>query len=256
MKVVILAGGLGTRLGEETSVRPKPMVEIGHQPILWHIMKLYSKHGLNDFVILCGYKSHIIKDYFINYAMRASDVTIDFTTGETTVIRGPTEPWKVTLLETGLETNHGGRLGRARDYIDNSTFCMHYGDTVSDVNITKELEFHKTHNSIATMTLVQPPGRFGAVYMAEGEDVIASFKEKPDGDGAWVNGGFFVLEPGIMDYIDGDQSDWGVVLKNVAHDGQLVGFRHPGFWHPMDTLPDKNNLEKLWSQGKAPWKVW
>jgi glucose-1-phosphate cytidylyltransferase len=174
MKVVILAGGLGTRLGEETSVRPKPMVEIGHQPILWHIMKLYSKHGLNDFVILCGYKSHIIKDYFINYAMRASDVTIDFTTGETTVIRGPTEPWKVTLLETGLDTNHGGRLGRARDYIDNSTFCMHYGDTVSDVDITKELEFHKTHNSIATMTLVQPPGRFGAVYMAEGEDVIAS----------------------------------------------------------------------------------
>lgn len=256
MKVVILAGGIGTRLSEETAIRPKPMVEIGGQPILWHIMKTYSAHGLNDFVILCGYKGHVIKEYFANYTLRASDVLFDLGSNRVEILRGPAEPWRVVLTDTGEETSIAGRIARARDLIGDATFCLTYGDTISDVDVTAELAFHRRHGKLATMTVTQPPGRFGAVFMPDGKDDITTFHEKPDGDGAWVNGGFFVLETGVMDFIDGDQTDWGEVLRQLAHEGQLVGYRHHGFWHPMDTLPDKNNLERLWKNGCAPWKRW
>ena len=256
MKVVILAGGQGTRLSEETTLRPKPLIEIGEQPILWHIMKMYSSHGLNDFLILLGYKGYMIKEYFASYVLRHADVTFDLGANAVEMHDGKREPWRVTLIDTGPTTNHGGRIGRVRDIVGDEAFCLAYGDTVSNVDVTSEIAFHREHGRVATMTVAQPPGRFGAVYMHEGRDEIETFREKPDGDGAWVNGGFFVLEPTIMDYIDGDATDWGDVLQNVAHDGELVGFRHDGFWHPMDTLPDKTNLERYWSAGDAPWKTW
>lgn len=256
MKVVILAGGQGTRLSEETAIRPKPLVEIGDQPILWHIMKGYAAHGLCDFLILLGYKGYMIKEYFANFVLRHADVTFDLGANAVEVHDGQREPWRVTLMDTGSETNHGGRIGRARDAVGDGPFCLAYGDTVANVDIGAEIAFHSAHGKIATMTVAQPPGRFGAVYMHEDRDEIESFREKPDGDGAWVNGGFFVLEAAIMDYIAGDATDWGDVLKQLAHDGELVGFRHEGFWHPMDTLPDKTNLERLWAGGDPPWKVW
>ncbi|HUC44567.1 MAG TPA: glucose-1-phosphate cytidylyltransferase [Candidatus Sulfotelmatobacter sp.] len=256
MRVFILAGGLGARLSEETAIRPKPMVEIGDQPVIWHIMKMYAACGFEDFVVLCGYKGHVIKEYFATYALRRSDVAFDFSRNGVEIIKGPAERWKVTLLDTGEDTNIGGRIRRARGYTGDATFCVTYGDTVSDVDVNKEIAFHRSHGKLATMMVTQPPGRFGAVLMPKGRDEITRFQEKPGGDGAWVNGGFFVLEPGVIDYIDGDAADWGDVLERLARDGHLVGYRHRGFWHPMDTLPDKKNLETMWKQGRAPWKTW
>lgn len=255
MKAVILAGGLGTRLSEETGVRPKPMVEIGGRPILWHIMKTYARHGINEFLVLCGYKSEVIKDYFATYHLRKSDVTYDLQNHAYTILRNGAEDWKVTLLETGDESMTGGRLKRARSYLT-ETFCFTYGDGVTDLDITATVKFHKDQNTMATMTAVQPPGRFGAFTMTKDQNRIKTFKEKPKGDGAWINGGYFVLEPGVIDYIDNDLTVWEEdPLRNLAHKGELSVFKHTGFWQNMDTLRDKNLLEKLWSSGNAPWKV-
>lgn len=257
MKAVILAGGLGTRLSEETAIKPKPMVEIGGQPILWHIMKSYSAHNINEFIICCGYKGYLIKEYFANYFLRMSDVTFDMRTNRMDVHLGNAEPWRVTLIDTGESTLTGGRLRRVREHIGNETFCFTYGDGVSDVNITQLLKFHKVQGTLATLTAVQPPGRFGAIALAQGQTLISSFHEKPDGDGAYINGGYFVLEPEVIDYIDDDSTTWEQdPLKKLAHLGQLSAFKHDGFWQPMDTLKDKNYLEELWSQNRAPWKVW
>ncbi|WP_216327548.1 glucose-1-phosphate cytidylyltransferase [Deinococcus aestuarii] len=256
MKAVILAGGLGTRISEESTVRPKPMVEIGGRPVLWHIMKIYSAHGVNDFIILCGYKQHMIKEYFANYFLHMSDVTFDMRTQNATYLCNQAEPWRVTLVDTGEDTLTGGRLKRVRHYLGDEPFCFTYGDGVGDVDIAKTIEFHRGHGKLATMTVMQPPGRFGAVNIEDGGAVTA-FHEKPDGDGGWINGGFFVLEPSVIDYIDGDQTTWEAEpLKGLAHDGQLAAYRHPGFWQPMDTLRDKHYLEDLWKAGKAPWKTW
>jgi len=257
MKAVILAGGLGTRLSEETSIRPKPMVEIGGQPIIWHIMKIYASHGINDFIVCCGYKGYVIKEYFANYFLRMSDVTIDMRFNQTSIHTGKAEPWRVTLVDTGADTLTGGRLKRVRDYIGSETFCFTYGDGVCDVNITKLIEFHKQQGTLATLTAVQPPGRFGAIALAEGQSRISSFREKQDGDGAWINGGYFVLEPQVIDYIEGDSTTWEAEpLQKLAHMDQLSAFKHEGFWQPMDTLKDKNSLEKMWKAGMAPWKIW
>lgn len=257
MKAVILAGGLGTRISEETSVRPKPMVEIGGLPILWHIMKIYSAHGINDFVICCGYKGYIIKEFFNNYFLRMSDVTFDMRFNQMNIHGANAEPWRVTLADTGENTMTGGRLKRVREYVGSETFCFTYGDGVSDVNITKLVEFHKKQGRLVTLTAVQPPGRFGAIELSEGQTKIDSFREKPEGDGAYINGGFFVVEPDAIDYISDDSVMWEhAPLQKIAHDGQLSAFRHHGFWQPMDTLRDKNYLEKLWQSGEAPWKVW
>lgn len=258
MKTVILAGGLGTRLGEETSLRPKPMVEIGGRPILWHIMKIYSSYGFNEFVILCGYKSTFIKNYFINYYENKSDLTVDLSNGEVLVHRSECEPWKVTLLETGLNTLTGGRIKRAQEYIGNEPFMLTYGDGVSDVNIKDLVAFHKASGKLATLTAVQPQGRFGVLDL-DAESNILSFQEKPkNSNNAWINAGFFVLQPEIFDYItEGDETIWErTPLMNLARDGQLNAFKHNGFWHPMDMLKDKIDLNKLWDQNKAPWKVW
>jgi len=256
MKAVILAGGYGTRLSEETGVRPKPMVEIGEQPILWHIMKIYSAHGINDFIVCCGYKGHIIKQYFANYCLNRSDITFDLTANSMEVHRNPTEPWRVTLVDTGDGTMTGGRIKRVQDYIGEETFCMTYGDGVSDVDISSAIQFHREQKTLATLTAVQPPGRFGTFALSE-EAKITSFREKPRGDGAWINGGFFVLEPGVMGYIEGDATIWErAPLQNLAKDGQLAAYKHYGFWHPMDTLRDKNVLAAMWESGKAPWKAW
>lgn len=258
MKVAILAGGLGTRLGEETSLRPKPMVEIGGKPILWHIMKIYSHYGFNDFVVLCGYKSEYIKNYFINYFSNMSDVTVDLNNGEVTVHRNKSEHWKVTLLETGANTLTGGRIKRAQEYLSDGPFMLTYGDGVSDIDIKALVEFHKKSGKMATLTAVQPQGRFGVLDM-DGDCNILSFQEKPkNASNAWINAGFFVLEPEIFNYItDGDEAIWEQEpLKNLAKDGQLNAFKHEGFWHPMDMLKDKIDLNKLWDQNKAPWKVW
>jgi glucose-1-phosphate cytidylyltransferase len=256
MKVVILAGGLGTRLSEETEFRPKPMVEIGGKPILWHIMKIYSHFGFNDFIICLGYKGYMIKEYFANYFIHNSDLAIDLSSNNIKVHNSHCEPWKVTLVDTGLNTQTGGRLKRVQKYIGEERFMATYGDGVGDINIKELLEFHKKHGKYATVTAVQPPGRFGAINL-DAYDNITSFEEKPRGDKAWINGGFFVLEPEIFNYIEGDGTFWErEPLANLAKDGQLVAYRHQGFWKPMDTLRDKRELEELWNSGKAPWKVW
>lgn len=257
MKIVILAGGLGARLSEETDIRPKPMVEIGGKPILWHIMKIYSSYGFNDFIICLGYKGYIIKEYFTHYFLHQSDVTIDLKENRTEVHDCKAEAWKITLIDTGLNTMTGGRIKRIQKYVDNKTFMLTYGDGVANINLCKLLEFHKKQGKYATVTSVQPSGRFGALNLDDRDNVI-SFVEKPRGDDAWVNGGFFVLEPQVFDYIKGgDESTWErEPLENMAKDGQLVAYKHDGFWKPMDTLRDKIELERLWNSGKATWKVW
>jgi glucose-1-phosphate cytidylyltransferase len=257
VKAVILAGGFGTRLSEETSVRPKPMVEIGGQPILWHIMKIYSAHGIRDFVVCCGYKGFMIKEFFADYFMRVSDLRVDLSRNEVEVLNNGAEPWSVTLVDTGLETMTGGRIRRVRDYIGDETFCLTYGDGVADIDIGALVEFHRSEGATATLTAVRPPGRFGAFRLQEGQTRIESFREKPQGDGAWINGGFFVCEPSVMDYIHGDEAVWErEPMENLASDGVLAAFQHRGFWHPMDTLHDKIVLDRLWEAGEAPWRVW
>lgn len=255
MKAVILAGGLGTRISEETSIRPKPMVEIGGKPILWHIMKIYSAHGINDFIVCLGYKGYMIKEYFANYYLHMSDVTFDMTNNKMEVHQNSAEPWRVTLVDTGAETMTGGRLRRIRTYLDDEDFCLTYGDGVCDVDIRRLVEFHKREGGLATLTAVQPPGRFGAINMEKHR--ITSFEEKPQGDGGWISGGFFVLSPKVIDYIESDATAWErEPLDRLARQGDLSAFMHKGFWHPMDTLRDKNYLEELWGSGKAPWKTW
>jgi glucose-1-phosphate cytidylyltransferase len=257
MKVVILAGGYGTRISEESGVRPKPMVEIGGKPILWHIMKIYSHYGLNDFIICCGYKGEVIKDYFANYHMHNADVTFDLASHRTEVLKNGAENWKVTLVDTGETTMTGGRMRRVKDYIGKETFCFTYGDGVTNANIAELVAFHKKQGTHATMTAVQPPGRFGAFSLTEDESKISSFKEKPKGDGAWINGGYFVLEPAVFDYIEGDGTTWEKEpLQKLAHEGQLSVYKHAGYWQNMDTLRDKMVLEEQWRSGTAPWKVW
>lgn len=255
MKAVILAGGLGTRLSEETVIRPKPMVDIGGRPILWHILKHYSFHGINDFVICLGYKGYAIKEYFANYFLHNSDVTINLRSNELKVHQNSSEPWTVTLVDTGDDTGTGGRLRRVREHVGGETFSFTYGDGLSDVDLRALLAFHAAQKTIATLTAVQPPGRFGAIEM--GVDRIHSFTEKPAGDGAWVNGGFFILEPAVFDYLSGDDAMWErEPLEQLAREGQLSAYRHRGFWQAMDTVRDKIHLEELWASGRAPWKVW
>lgn len=254
MKAVILAGGLGTRISEESVSKPKPLIEIGDKPIIWHIMKLYSFYGVNDFVICCGYKGYLIKEYFANYYLHSSDVEISLQDNSINVLNKDSEPWTITLINTGEASQTGGRLLRIKDYIDD-TFCMTYGDGVSNINLSKLIKFHKKNQKLATITAVQPPGRFGALVL-DGEQVTG-FIEKPEGDGGWINGGFFVLEPEIFDYIEDDLTIWEQQpLKNLASKGQLKSFLHKGFWRPMDTLRDKIELEELWRDKKAPWKLW
>ena len=256
MKAVILAGGFGTRLAEETDTIPKPMIKIGGRPVLWHIMKMYSAHGINDFIICCGYKGYIIKEYFANYCLHMSDVTFDMQNNAMEVHQNSAEPWKVTLVDTGLETMTGGRLKRAFPYLDEKEeFCFTYGDGVSDVDITKLIKFHKKQKTLATLTAAQPPGRFGSLNLDKNK--ISSFEEKPQGDGGWINGGFFVLSPKIIDYIKNDQTTWEKEpMETLAKEGNLSAFVHKGFWQPMDTLRDKIHLNTLWDDGKAPWKIW
>jgi glucose-1-phosphate cytidylyltransferase len=256
MKAVILAGGLGTRISEETHLKPKPMIEIGGKPILWHIMKMYSHHGIHDFIICCGFKGYVIKEYFANYFMHMSDVTFDMTDNEMQVHQRNAEPWRVTLVDTGETTLTGGRLKRVSSYLgDDEAFCFTYGDGVADLNISELVRFHRQHGKLATVTAVQPPGRYGALIMQAGK--VLGFQEKPPGDGAWINGGFFVLSPKVIDFIQGDQSSWeGGPLETIATAGQLRAYEHRGFWQPMDTLRDKNLLEDHWQTGKAPWKSW
>ena len=254
MKVVILAGGLGTRLSEETVQRPKPMVEIGDRPILWHIMKIYAAHGLHDFVVCLGYKGYVIKEFFANYFLHTSNVTFDLAKNAMEVHEHRAEPWRVTLVDTGDTTQTGGRIKRVADHLDD-TFCLTYGDGLGSVDISASIAFHRAHGKKATITAVQPPGRFGALDVAG--DRVIEFREKPAGEGAWINGGFSVLSPDVIDYIDGDDSFWEhAPLQRLAADDELRAWRHDGFWQPMDTLREKNQLEELWATGKAPWKVW
>jgi glucose-1-phosphate cytidylyltransferase len=255
MKAVILAGGLGTRISEESHLRPKPMIEIGGKPILWHIMKMYSHHGINDFVICLGYKGYIIKEYFSNYFLHMSDVTFCMQENSVEIHQKYAEPWKVTLVDTGENTMTGGRLKRVESYIRDAAFCFTYGDGVSDLDIGRLISFHMRSGRLATVTAIQPPGRYGALQM-DG-DAVHAFQEKPAGDGAWINGGFFVLEPGVLAYIKDDSTVWEAEpLQRLAVDGQLAAYQHQGFWQAMDTLREKNQLEQLWSSGKAPWKTW
>jgi glucose-1-phosphate cytidylyltransferase len=255
MKAVILAGGLGTRISEETQVRPKPMVEIGGKPVLWHIMKIYSHYGINDFVVCLGYKGYLIKEYFANYFIHTSDLTFHVAENRLEVHKRHSEPWRVTLVDTGEHTQTGGRLKRVERYLDDGDFCLTYGDGVSDANIHDLVAFHRSQNTIATITTVQPPGRFGSLTM-EGRK-ITGYREKPQGDGAWVNGGFFVLKPEALSYIENDSTIWErAPLERLAGEGQLSAFVHKGFWHPMDHLRDKVALEEMWASGRAPWKVW
>jgi glucose-1-phosphate cytidylyltransferase len=257
MKAVILAGGYGTRLSEETGVKPKPMVEIGDEPILWHIMKIYSTYDINDFIICLGYKGHIIKKYFADYAMLKSDLTFDLRENNMQVHKNGTEPWRVTLVDTGQNSMTGGRIKRVASHIGNETFCMTYGDGVADIDIGRLIEFHKNLGCLATLTAVQPPGRFGAFSLEKSAERIETFKEKPQGDGAWVNGGFFVLEPEVLNYIQDDTTVWEKgPMEKLAQDGQLSAYRHKGFWQPMDTLRDKMMLEELYLSGQAPWMIW
>ncbi len=253
MRVAIFAGGFGTRLSEETVLKPKPMVEIGGKPILWHIMKIYSHFGFNDFVIALGYKGHMIKEWFANYFLYNSDITIHLRKNEIEVHSTYAEDWRITLIDTGLRTNTGGRLAKLKPYLDEGTFMLTYGDGLADINLKALLAFHKAHGKLATLTAVQPEGRFGTLSL-EGEKVL-SFVEKPPGDGAWVNGGFFVLQPEVFDFIQGDEM-WEATLARIAEHGQLMAYRHKGFWKCMDTLRDKNKLEALWQSGKAPWALW
>jgi len=257
MKVVILAGGLGTRISEETDLKPKPMIEIGGKPILWHIMKIYSYYGFNDFIICCGYKGYLIKEYFANYFLHQSDVTIDLAVNNIEIHQSKAEPWKVTLVDTGLNTMTGGRIKRIRKYV-NETFFLTYGDGLGNVNIPELLEFHKRQRKLTTVTVVQPSGRFGSIRFDEKDEVkVFTFQEKPKGDGAWINGGFFVCEPEIFDYIEGDATTWErQPLERLAAAGDLVAFKHAGFWKPMDTLREKIELDEMWNNGKAIWKVW
>jgi glucose-1-phosphate cytidylyltransferase len=256
MKVVILAGGMGTRISEETTVIPKPMIEIGSKPILWHIMKMYSHFGFNDFIICLGYKGYIIKEYFSHYFLHTSDITIDMKKNNVDVHSSASEPWRVTLIDTGLETATGGRIKRIEKYIGNDSFMMTYGDGVGNIDIASLVRFHQEHKTLATVTAVQPLGRFGSLDIGE-EDKASSFMEKPKGDNTWINAGFFVLQPEIFKYIEGDSTLWEKEpLEKLAKKGQLSAYRHTGFWRPMDTLRDKNELEKLWQSGQAPWRVW
>jgi glucose-1-phosphate cytidylyltransferase len=255
VKAVILAGGLGTRIAEETSVRPKPMVEIGGMPILWHVMKIYSAHGVNEFIICLGYKGYLIKEYFANYFLHMSDVTFDMASNSMQVHQKNVEPWRVTLVDTGEDTQTGGRLRRVRQYLTDEDFCFTYGDGVSNIDLTELIAFHKKRGTLATLTATQPPGRFGALDMQGG--LITAFQEKPQGDGSWINGGFFVLSPKVVDYIENDQTIWERgPMERLAREHQLSAHVHKGFWQPMDTLRDKLLLESLWQSGKAPWKVW
>ncbi|MBT7691533.1 MAG: glucose-1-phosphate cytidylyltransferase [Gemmatimonadales bacterium] len=256
MKAVILAGGKGTRLAEETQTRPKPMVEVGGHPILWHIMKSYSAHGVDDFIICCGYRGYMIKEYFANYFLHMSDVTFDMADNQMEVHERHAEPWRVTLVDTGIETQTGGRLRRVAEYLgDGEPFCCTYGDGVADVDVTATIEFHRSHGRLATVTAVQPPGRFGALVMED--ESVTGFAEKPKGDGGRINGGYFVLDPACLDLIDGDATKWeDEPLRLLAERDQLRAFHHDGFWQPMDTLRDRNHLEELWASGSPPWRVW
>jgi glucose-1-phosphate cytidylyltransferase len=257
MKVVLLAGGLGTRLSEETVLKPKPMVEIGGMPILWHIMKIYSAYGFNDFVVCLGYKGYIVKEYFANYFLHKSDVSIDLKNNAIEVHESEAEPWKITLVHTGDESMTGGRIKRIQKYVNNETFMLTYGDGVGNVDVNRLVEFHKSHGKLCTVTSVQPSGRFGALDLSE-SDKVNSFLEKPKGDGSWINGGYMVCEPGIFDYIkQGDSTIWEQEpIQNIALDGEMHAFKHHGFWRPMDTLKDKHDLNEMWDSGNTPWKIW
>lgn len=256
MKVVLLAGGFGTRLSEETDIKPKPMVEIGGKPILWHIMNIYSKYGFDEFIICCGYKGYIIKEYFTNYYSHNCDLTVNLSNGDLQIHKSNSEPWKITLVDTGLNTLTGGRIKRIKDYIGDEAFLLTYGDGVADIDIDKLVKFHNSHDGFVTVTSVQPSGRFGALSL-ENTGQVNSFIEKPAGDGAWVNGGFFVCEPQVFEFIDGDNTIFErEPLERLANSNNLFAYKHHGFWKPMDTLRDKNELEELWTKGEAPWKVW
>jgi len=255
MKAVILAGGMGTRISEESNLRPKPMIEIGGKPILWHIMKIYSAHGINDFIVCLGYKGYMVKEYFANYFLHMSDVTFDMEHNKMEVHQNSAEPWRVTLVDTGESTMTGGRLKRVRPFIGDEDFCFTYGDGVSNVDISASVIFHKTQGTLATLTAIQPPGRFGALSLKHSK--VHHFLEKPQGDGGWINGGFFVLSPKVIDDIEGDQTVWEQdPMERLARNGQLSAYSHTGFWQPMDTIRDRNHLEELWQTGKAPWKIW
>jgi len=256
MKAVILAGGMGTRISEETVSKPKPMVEIGGRPILWHIMKMYSAHGINEFIICVGYKGYMIKEYFANYFLHMSDVTFDMLNNKMEVHQNNAEPWRITLIDTGENTMTGGRLRRVASHLGGEDFCFTYGDGVGNVNITELIQFHRSQNTLATLTATQPPGRFGALVLNK-SNLVSRFQEKPQGDGGWINGGFFVLSPRVVDYIASDDTLWEKEpMERLAEENQLSAFFHRGFWQPMDTLRDKNHLEDLWASGKAPWKIW
>jgi glucose-1-phosphate cytidylyltransferase len=257
VKVVLLAGGYGTRISEESSIRPKPMVEVGGRPILWHIMKIFGAYGCTDFVVSAGYKSHVIKEYFANYFLHVTDVTFDLAGNTLEAHETSAEPWRVTVADTGADTMTGGRLKRVEPYLDGETFCMTYGDCVADVDLPRLLDFHRSSGALATVTAIQPPGRFGVLDLRDDDDRPHAFKEKPRGDGGWVNGGFFVLEPGVLEYVDGDGSLWERdPMERLAAAGQLSAYRHEGYWQNLDTLRDKMVLEELWATGKPPWKVW
>jgi glucose-1-phosphate cytidylyltransferase len=255
MKLVVLAGGYGTRISEESAVRPKPMVEIGEKPILWHIMKIYAAHGIDEFVIASGYRGYLIKEYFANYFLHATDIRVDLQTREIETLASSAEPWKVTVVDTGEGTMTGGRLKRVREHLGDDTFCLTYGDCVTDLDIAKEIEFHREAGALATLAAVQPPGRFGVLSLHD--DRVTSFLEKPAGEGGWVNGGFFVVEPAVLDYVDGDETVWErEPMERLAQEEKLAAYKHSGFWHPMDTLRDKVVLEEMWASGEAPWKIW
>lgn len=256
MKAVILAGGLGTRIAEESDAKPKPMVEVGGRPLLWHIMKSYAHHGINDFIVCLGYKGYVIKEFFFNYYRHMADLEIDLKSGSHRILNSQAEDWRITLVDTGAETMTGGRLKRVADHLGDETFCLTYGDGLSDIDIGAEVEFHRRHGRLATVAAVQPPGRFGVLNLGADRQVT-SFEEKPSDEIGWINGGFFVLEPAVINYIDGDATSWErAPLANLARDGQLVAFQHAGFWQPCDTLRDKRELERLWDGGAAPWQVW
>lgn len=256
MKAVILAGGLGTRIAEESDTKPKPLVEVGGKPLLWHIMKTYSHYGINDFVVCLGYKGYLIKEFFFNYHRHISDMSVDLRTGEHEILNSQSEDWRITLIDTGVDTMTGGRLKRVAKYLDNETFCLTYGDGLSNIDIGAEITFHKQHGKLATVAAVQPPGRFGVLNI-DSDDNVTSFEEKPNDEIGWINGGFFVLEPSVIDYIEDDGTSWErAPLANLAKDGQLSAYHHTGFWQPCDTLRDKRELESLWSSGKAPWYIW